>query len=642
MKKKITLLVSLLSIMSLMSGCASTSSSLSSSPISNDSSSSEEIGNTITFVEAGNLVASLEKAEYSLSNGANVVSTTTTTGYLVSKEETLKVYSDSSSSSTGKVTRHSPMGRLLGEDTFVSRKKRQIDRFKATDTGKESSFNMYYSIYDYENGNVSSYKDSAGSVYIVNTASDAYAGGLSDGQFITESQYSEYTSLQVCLQVETALDDLYNDDYVLAKGITSIYYENLNSGNTRYYFTVDYSYDGDLNDIYSVKKELSFEVSNDKTKLLSATYNVSTTDTSKSDPDDVYESGTGYNATLNYGTREEVNEESLLDVSLYFLESVSEVNVLTNNSRGDRVVSDPTCVDYDGKYIFLEAKKDKYTPSKAVSISLTNKSSSNEDVVKLESSGHFAIVAPGTTTLTATYSGRDEYGVYEEKEISIEVTIIQKEVTEFSINTESCNIHKTAVNETTGEISQGEFFERFGCHDKTLFINNNYTFTIKANSSKATDYTVSSSDETKAKVEVESGSVTVYALAKGEVNITVAIKGTDIKTIYHFNILDNDDTLNLIKGKTYTFDKWKTTFYYTGLITFNNDGSTGSLTLTNYDSKTFEVTAEETTKFSYTIIDGYIVFDDINYAFGSPNKDGSSLFLERPKEYATSEYKVKA
>ena len=200
------------------------SSSESSSSTSSSSTSTEEVGNKISFVDAGSLVASLEKSEYNLSNGATIINETKSNGYTVTKNENLKIYEDASSSSSGTLKRTSPMGRVLAEDTFIGRKKRQIDRFNVDN--KEVSFNMYYSVYDYENENVSSYKDSAGAVYIVNTASDAYAGGLTDGQFILESEYNKYTSLQVCLQVETALDDLYNDDYVLAKGITDIYYKN--------------------------------------------------------------------------------------------------------------------------------------------------------------------------------------------------------------------------------------------------------------------------------------------------------------------------------------------------------------------------------------------------------------------------------
>ena len=651
MEKKIILLVSLGLITSFMVGCAvtpsSSSASSSSKPSSSESSSStsssststEEVGNKISFVDAGSLVASLEKSEYNLSNGATIINETKSNGYTVTKNENLKIYEDSSSSSSGTLKRTSPMGRVLAEDTFVGRKKRQIDRFNVDN--KEVSFNMYYSVYDYENENVSSYKDSAGAVYIVNTASDAYAGGLTDGQFILESEYNKYTSLQVCLQVETALDDLFNDDYVLAKGITDIYYKNLDNGNINYFLTVEYNYDGDLNDVYTVNKELSFEVNADKTKLLNVTYNVTTTDTNKSDPTDTYVSANNYSATLSYETREKVDEDSLIDVNSYFLEDVSEVNILTYNSKGDKeVVSDYSNIDVDGKYIFLEAKT--YTPSKAVNISLTNKSSSNEAVVKKESSGHFTLVGPGKTTLTATYSGKDEYGVYVEKEISVDIVVTQKEVSAFSIDTESCNIYKNDVDES-GNVKKGEFLGRFGAHDNTLFINNNYSFTIKQNASKATEYSVTSSDETKAKASLDGNTLTVYALAKGEVNITVSLKDDpSVYNVYHFYILDNDDVSSLVKGKTFYLDTYKTVYYYTGEISFDSTSSTGTLTITNYDSKTLEVTKTTVTNFSYSIIDGYLLLDEGDYSFASPNSDGTSLFLEDPGNYVTREYKVKA
>ena len=651
MEKKIILLVSLGLITSFMVGCAvtpsSSSASSSSEPSSSESSSStsssststEEVGNKISFVDAGSLVASLEKSEYNLSNGATIINETKSNGYTVTKNENLKIYEDASSSSSGTLKRTSPMGRVLAEDTFIGRKKRQIDRFNVDN--KEVSFNMYYSVYDYENENVSSYKDSAGAVYIVNTASDAYAGGLTDGQFILESEYNKYTSLQVCLQVETALDDLYNDDYVLAKGITDIYYKNLDNGNINYFLTVEYNYDGDLNDVYTVNKELSFEVNADKTKLLNVTYNVTTTDTNKSDPTDTYVSANNYSATLSYETREKVDEDSLIDVNSYFLEDVSEVNILTYNSKGDKeVVSDYSNIDVDGKYIFLEAKT--YTPSKAVNISLTNKSSSNEAVVKKESSGHFTLVGPGKTTLTATYSGKDEYGVYVEKEISVDIVVTQKEVSAFSIDTESCNIYKNDVD-GSGNVKKGEFLGRFGAHDNTLFINNNYSFTIKQNASKATEYSVTSSDETKAKASLDGNTLTVYALAKGEVNITVSLKDDpSVYNVYHFYILDNDDVSSSVKGKTFYLDTYKKVYYYTGEISFDSTSSTGTLTITNYDSETLEVTKTTVTNFSYSIIDGYLLLDEGDYLFASPNSDGTSLFLEDPGNYVTREYKVKA
>lgn len=655
MEKKVILLVSLCLITSFMVGCASTpssSSSSSSEPSSSESSSSsstssssEEVGNKISFVEAGNLVASLEKSEYNLSSGANIINETKSNGYTITKNETLKVYEDASSSSSGSLKRTSPMGRVLAEDTFVGRKKRQIDRFNVND--KEVSFNMYYSVYDYENEKVSNYQDSSGAVYIVNTASDAYAGGLTDGQFILESEYAKYTSLQVCLQVETALDDLYNDDYVLAKGISDIYYKNLDNGNINYFLTVEYNYDGDLNDVYTVNKELSFEINADKTKLLNVTYNVTTTDTNKSDPSDTYVSANNYSATLSYETRETVNEDSLIDVNSYFLENVSEVNILTYNTKGDKeVISDKNNIDVDGKYIFLEAKT--YSPSKAVNISLTNKSSSNEMVVKKESSGHFVLVGPGKTTLTATYSGKDEYGVYVEKEISVDIVVTQKEVSAFSINTEACNIYKNDVDES-GNVTKGSFLGNFGSHDNTLFIKNNYSFTIVQNASKATEYNVTSSDETKAKATIEGTTLTIFALAKGEVNITVSLKDDpSIYNVYHFYILDNDDVSSLVKGKTFYFDTYKTVYYYTGEISFDSTSNTGSLTITNYDSeaylesKTFVVTKTTVTNFTYEIVDGYLLIDKGQYSFASPNNDGTSIFLEDPGNYVTREYKVKA
>lgn len=648
MEKKLILLVSVCLITSFMVGCSSTSSSSvassssfssSETTSSSSSSSSEEVGNKISFVDAGNLIASLEQSEYNLSSGANIVNETKANGYTVTKNENLKVYDDASSSSTGTLKRTSPMGRVLAEDNFVGRKKRQIDRFNVND--KEVSFNMYYSIYDYENENVSSYKDSAGAVYIVNTSSDAYAGGLTDGQFILESEYAKYTSLQVCLQVETALDDLYNDDYVLAKGITDIYYKNLDNGNINYFLTVEYNYDGDLNDVYTINKELSFEVNADKTKLLNVTYNVTTTDTNKSDPSDTYVSANNYSATLNYETREKVNEENLIDVNSYFLENVSEVNILTYNSKGNKeVVSDKSNIDIDGKYIFLEAKT--YTPSKAVNVSLTNKTSSNEAVVKKESSGHFALVGPGKATLTATYSGKDDYGAYIEKEISIDIVVTQKEVTAFSIKTESCNIYKNNLD-AEGNVSKGTFLDRFGAHDNTLFVNNNYSFTIQKNASKAVDFSVTSSDETKAKAALDGSTLIVYALGKGEVNITVSLKDNpNVYNVYHFYILDNDDVSSLVKGKTFYFDQLKKTYHYTGEISFDSSSNTGTLTITNYDKKTYEVTKTTVTNFKYSIIDGYLVIDNGQYPFASPNEDGTSLFLEDPDNFVTREYKVKA
>ncbi len=651
MEKKLILLVSVCLITSFMVGCSSTSSSSvassssssssSETTSSSSSSSSEEVGNKISFVDAGNLVASLEKSEYNLSSGANIVNETKANGYTVTKNENLKVYDDASSSSTGTLKRTSPMGRVLAEDNFVGRKKRQIDRFNVNN--KEVSFNMYYSVYDYENENVSSYKDSAGAVYIVNTSSDAYAGGLTDGQFILESEYAKYTSLQICLQVETALDDLYNDDYVLAKGITDIYYNNLDNGNINYFLTVEYNYDGDLNDVYTINKELSFEVNADKTKLLNVTYNVTTTDTNKSDPTDTYVSANNYSATLNYETREKVNEENLIDVNSYFLENVSEVNILTYNAKGNKeVVSDKNNIDIDGKYIFLEAKT--YTPSKAVNVSLTNKSSSNEAVVKKESSGHFVLVGPGKATLTATYSGKDDYGAYIEKEISIDIVVTQKEVTAFSIYTESCNIYKNNLD-AKGNVSKGTFLGRFGAHDNTLFVNNNYSFTIQKNASKAVDFSVTSSDETKAKAALDGSTLIVYALGKGEVNITVSLKDDpSVYNVYHFYILDNDDVSYLVKGKTFYFDKYKTTnqYNYTAEISFDSSSFTGTLTVTNYDSKTYDVTKTTVTNFKYSIIDGYLVIDNGEYSFASPNEDGTSLFLEDPDNYVTREYKVKA
>ncbi len=649
MEKKLILLVSVCLITSFMVGCSSTSSSSvassssssssSETTSSSSSSSSEEVGNKISFVDAGNLVATLEKNEYNLSSGANIVNETKANGYTVTKNENLKVYDDASSSSTGTLKRTSPMGRVLAEDSFVGRKKRQIDRFNVNN--KEVSFNMYYSVYDYENESVSSYKDSAGAVYIVNTSSDAYAGGLTDGQFILESEYAKYTSLQICLQVETALDDLYNDDYVLAKGITDIYYKNLDNGNINYFLTVEYNYDGDLNDVYTINKELSFEVNADKTKLLNVTYNVTTTDTNKSDPTDTYVSANNYSATLNYETREKVNEDNLIDVNSYFLENVSEVNILTYNAKGNKeVVSDKNNIDIDGKYIFLEAKT--YTPSKAVNVSLTNKSSSNEAVVKKESSGHFVLVGPGKATLTATYSGKDDYGAYIEKEISIDIVVTQKEVTAFSIYTESCNIYKNNLD-AKGNVSKGTFLGRFGAHDNTLFVNNNYSFTIQKNASKAVDFSVTSSDETKAKAALDGSTLIVYALGKGEVNITVSLKDDpSVYNVYHFYILDNYDVSSLVKGKTFYCDQFKKTYHYTGEISFDSSSFTGTLTITNYDSKTYEVTKTTVTNFKYSIIDGYLVIDNGQYSFAFPNEDGTSLFCEDLERSATREYKVKA
>ena len=583
---------------------SSPSSSLPSSTASgeeSDSSSTSSVTDQkeeVSFAEALSLLSKVQKQEKKASK--ETLSVTATSGDIVrEQDQSLTLYADGSSYGTGTV-KETNKGKVTNQDTLRRRSLLREEKIE-TDSGAVADFSMFYQVVDYEEDRLGlpDYSDSRDRIFVFDSDREAQQAGLASGEYIlTEEAPLAATFQHVGNLYQFIASELSGSPYVEQAGVTSMEREVL-SDSVRYSTRAEYELDGDINNVTTYVVEASFTLDSQEEKLLSYTTLSSQEDVRNDDPEDSYLSQTKTEATLEYGTREEVPSTDPMDVLDYYLQQVTSIQL--TDSYGEEL--DPTKVSPSVAY--LRAKPLTYEPEKAIlDQDLVPYASSDHSVVSTEEEGYFEVVGTGDTTLTFAYFGMED-GVWKNCFIDLDIHIVS-------------NDPVTSVT-----------FESLLPERNQLALGKEYTFRIYVSPSTAEQgFDIECTDPSVLSVtKSEDGeSIIVKGLKEGEATVTVSStfdpskKSSETFSVYPE--LTSEETKEKIVGKSFFYESLygysytmvfedETTGYmleetkeesYTDPFTYSVDGRDLTLQWTEYEPSFTK---------GYLGLDGtYLSFDD--------------------------------
>ena len=565
-------------------------------------SSSSFIGKdgAVSFDDIPTLLTKLFANEVAYANHGHIKTENQVNGVLTTVEEDVDVYKDGTSGATGTIKRVD--ANITTNDTY--KRRNTIIKEKYEVDGSVYEYPMFVSVSDYEKGNMgNSYQDKATKLFIV-SEEDATSGELSSDTYITPTETEQNLSPLVTWNYYYKLAGyLLNDPYATQTNVKEFSYSAMSNGNIVYNCIVGYQVEGDYNDVAFYSQNYQFITDAKQTRFISGSISYFYSDVNKDDIDDYYESQENYTVSLDYEATTDVPED-VLDVNEYFLSDITDIEVFYKTGKGEALDPDNIVLDYNNNYLFARAKT--YAPAKALDLSINNVSSSNENVVALESN-YFVMKGAGTTTLQFNYYGKDTDGVYRLKTIEKTITVVLPEPVGIRL---IGSMNPTVVN-------------------NTLMVGKTYTFNVMVTPYTATQNVkiLSNSNTEVLDASIENNTVTLVAKAEGAITLILAVEGYEsVTTSFTFNVVETiTDYTTLIVGKNYYVDG---VYGYTFTMTFNNDG-TGTR-ITNFVET--GTTKEDT--FSYTIdSEGHIIFDswsdDVNtnhiFEYGDVSADGSSI-----------------
>lgn len=602
-------IMGILSITFLLAGCSqegnSTSSDSSISDITSsvesvDSSSSEDDG-IVTFSDAYDEIAVLQKTELANASSTTYRYESSTSRLSHITEQTYTNYTDGSTSSAGTYTyKDNETGEVEAEDTFNTVATTEIDTYEID--GVQTSYNMFVQVTDYKKnlGKTYDFQDSASKVFIINSEADV--GNLEDGEYILAKDFAANASCNLTAKLANFIaNNAMSSYYVTAKGFTVV---PQTDGSLLYSMTNSYSY---TEDGVITKNTLSIQYTMDaaKEKLLTCEFSNRIDYTNEDDEADCDYSIIKYSGALTYGEKQSSFGDDVINPDQYFLTTVLDVKLMARDRNWNTVNVDKTKISQTCTKIYGFASS--YSPTKAMDLQLAPLSSSNEDVVKYdEDEGVFEIVGVGTTNLKFSYY-RKVNGVYKE--------------TFFAVN------DVTIIAATAESISWGVssyLYQNYG-----LEAGETYTWKYSVSPSEAPqNVTVTSSDPDVLEASVDAlGTVTLKAKKEGEATITLtSTDDENVSASKSFYVLADSDYTTFLTGNTFQYSDYNH-IYVT--MKFNSDGS-GTAEMTQYtDSTKTEVKGTDSCTFTWTLDGTTITFKKLK--IGSWNiEEGIILrFIEK-------------
>ncbi|MBP5091025.1 MAG: hypothetical protein J6328_00480, partial [Bacilli bacterium] len=381
----------------------------SSSAIDDDHASFEWVLNMLSKNFAGREGGASSETKIETQGRDAYISTTT---------ENAILYKDGSSSVSGTIE--------SGEKT-IAFKKRAIEKKERYSVDNAiADYTFFTRVTDYEG---TEKKDEVSKEYVFNTDSEAKSAGLTSG-YVLKSQEQFLSSLQLTETLYSYVGVLATSPYVSQLNSRGFYFHSVEEG-VKYETEVEYSYTEE-GIIQSVNYTGSFLLDKDELKLLSIDLTITQTETRVGDESDTSTYRDHIVGTITYGAKSAPGE-GLLDVDDYFLTSLEEADILNDQ----RILVPNGSISYGtSHYVFASPKT--YSPAKAANISewtLTPISSSNEEAISLvedNSGSYFEIEGVGTATLTWAYFGKNDSNVWELKEYSQEVSIVEAQIEEIA------------------------------------------------------------------------------------------------------------------------------------------------------------------------------------------------------------------
>lgn len=520
--------------------------------------------------------------------GGNRINTSTETMYIYNDETTYTEgiertdYLDPSDSSKNSTT----------NDTYQ----------KIVTTRVYDSQKVFYYIVDFADGTKrSQWSDTAKRLPVVNEGSTNYDGV----NYLLATSLPGQLSKQASLISANFLSaHIINNGDVMAMTLPNATIDK-NGNDTVYSLEgFNYSYDEDDGSKVTVLIEFEFKITNRQLREARLRYN-----TSQVRGDETYVEDNVSTYKISYDAKEaSITNDKLINPDDYFLSEVEEIQPYSYES-GNKVILDFNDLPLNS-YISVEASK--FSPSKAVDLQMFAVSSSDSNVIKVESSG-FRTVATGTATIVV----ESATGVQKEIDVRVNIPKISRiKYNDISSDIEHDNAERYVYTNTT--------------YNKGIYVSANPT------SALLDDIDITVSDESVLRVSIIEKTSTNLELqlevlgnndAK-EVSITLASKTDEnVKTTISYHIKDrlsNEDLLAKLKANTY---KWKNIFgsgYAIMTITSDNEG-----TVTYYDdlgaisTSTFTFTISDTT-FTPVMNDGALY----NYNSGSITLDGEKITMQ--------------
>lgn len=481
---------------SVESSVSTSSSATTSAPIS---STSIEAPKTLTFDEA--LTGYLDNAVYNERFASNEKKKTTNTSVYSSTLTTildvsLDIYDDQSSFGAGTLTHTDSSDEETITDTYQQRSQVQTDKIEDPETKDIDDYKMFYHVENYVNDAyiANDYKDVTSKLFILPEADSS----LDESTYLVEEDVPLALTFQLGATLYNYVYTFTADPQISQTGVDSFTLEKQEGNEATYNTSITYNYDGDMGDVVDITINLSFTIDLENEYLLAVDYENTNKSYFLGDEDDAAIVTSALEAELTYGEKES-SEAALIDANDFFLANVEDVKIL--NEAREEVPA--TNVPKKTSYIF--ALPSVYTPSQTVGLdeySLSPVSSTNTDVVKLDSSGYFEVVSSGTTTLTWSYFGLDN-GVYREKRVLKTITINEFDSIE-------------SITIPTYDLSLNNY---------SLVVGDSVSLTLGvAPATAKLDFIVTSSDAAVASAAVDGGTLTITALKEGEATITVAAK----------------------------------------------------------------------------------------------------------------------
>jgi len=323
------------------------------------------------------------------------------------KDETLNIYNNNITSGVGSVS-------LSDKSSGTEEVKSDTYEYLAKEEYYGNDVDVVYFIYDYADGTLSEeWKDKGTRLPIVDSATEGEEGS----DYLLKSSLANQLTKQVALLTKEFISTYLINNADISVSLPDA--KLLKNENSSTYYLDSFSYSVEDEDITNTY-EFSFSFKIEDGLFVSSRYEYKST--SFRDESDFYIIDLVNSYDISYENRVNADENSIIKPTDYFVESIEEVSAFTySNDNFSKTYLDLNKLEI-GNYVGFEAKK--YSPNKAIDLSLTPINVDDETVVSISGSV-LECLSVGTVKVTLeAVTGAT---------IEIEITVVKPNPKEISI-----------------------------------------------------------------------------------------------------------------------------------------------------------------------------------------------------------------
>lgn len=523
------------------------SSSQEETSSSSESSSSSDVVDSISFSSALNLaLGDLRSNEGNFSSSVHAEKISNRDDQTITKEKLVMVtYNDSSSygkTSIYKTDLVNSKEEYL-YDSIQHRVSYQKDKIKEDD-GNIGEYDMQYSVS--LSSNFPSKDSSTSKKFVVASQEIADQNNLKEGTYVLEKDKGISASYDSSYKLALYISNNLLSNYASQTGVTSFSGVNTKDG-TSYSTSLSYSVTEDGIET-TTKESCTFVVSS--SRLVSYEYSTVVTDF-VSETDKTVKTDS-LSVRLYYSERQEVSSRAL-DPNSYFLNDVTSAKIV--DTFGNEL--DATKINKDTNR-YLRALPVTYTPTTAVDFNaqtLVPTSVLDTSIASIDSvNGILEPLKTGTTTVTFAYFGKDSDGVWDNKTITLDITIVGGEPT-------SLFIPSSAVENNIVPLGDTVTFE---------------ASLLPSGVNQDIEVTSSNPDIISASYDASSSKVSLTGLKIGQSNITIkSISHPELSKTLSLECqtkIDLDWFNENVVGHSFKYTYSSIYGSYTRTLTFNENG----------------------------------------------------------------------